>query len=342
MSIRVLVVDDSPTMRALLCETLRAAGDIDVVGTAADAREARAMIKELSPDVITLDIEMPGMSGLDFLEKLMLLRPMPVVIVSGLTGNGSAMTARALAMGAVECYAKPDGMAGNLLTCDHGRLAAMIRNAAQANIGARNWSTRQAEPQQAFNAGNARAIAIGASTGGVEALDVVLSQFPGDCPPTLVVQHINGAFAEAVARRLDTRCEPAVVLAEPDLPLRKGHIYIAPGTERHLEIRGTGQTLSIRARHGPLVTGHRPSVDVLFHSMATQLGSSAIGILLTGMGQDGAKGLLAMARAGAATIAQDKATSVVYGMPGAAVAMGAAQVVAPIDQIAQHAFAGGR
>lgn len=338
MSIRVLVIDDSRTMRAMLCAVLSTDGDIEIVGCAADAREARAMIKELNPDVITLDIEMPGMSGIEFLEKLMTLRPMPVVIVSGLAGDGSAMTVRALAMGAVECYAKPNGANGNLLSSDQGKLAAMVRNAAQASVTARPATPAAPQRTERLTAKGVRLIAIGASTGGVEALGILLGQFPADCPPTLVVQHINGAFAEAVARQLDAHCQPVVTLAEPDLPLRQGHVYIAPGTERHLEVRDSSLGLYSRARHGPLVSGHRPSVDMLFHSVAEQVGAHAVGILLTGMGRDGAEGLLAMAQAGATTIAQDQATSVVFGMPGAAVALGAAQRVAPINRIAHYAL----
>jgi two-component system chemotaxis response regulator CheB len=341
MTIRVLIVDDSPTMRALLVEALRPATDIQVVGTAVDAREARSMIKALNPDVVTLDIEMPGMSGLEFLEKLMTLRPTPVVIVSGLAESGSAMTVRALEIGAVECYAKPSGAAGNILVSDQGRLAEMIRNAAQAKVQAHDRARPAPAPRQTLGSAQTRLIAIGASTGGVEALHVLLSQFPADCPPTMVVQHINGAFAEAVARRLDSVCAPKVMIAEPDLPVRAGHVYIAPGTERHLEVRGSASTaMYVRARPGPKVSGHRPSVDVLFHSVADNLGADAIGIQLTGMGNDGAHGLLAMAESGAMTIAQDEATSVVFGMPGAAIALGAASVVAPIHRIAQVAFGG--
>lgn len=341
MTIRVLIVDDSPTMRALLVEALRPASDITVVGTAADAREARTKIKELNPDVVTLDIEMPGMSGLEFLEKLMTLRPMPVVIVSGHAGSGMAMTAQALEIGAVECYGKPSGLAGHILTSDQGRLAEMIRNASQAKVHARAHPPAAAVCNQRQGTSRTELIAVGASTGGVEALHVLLSQFPADCPPTLIVQHINGDFAEAVARRLDALYQPKVTLAEPDLPIRAGHVYFAPGNERHLEVRGGPSGLYIRARSGPLVTGHRPSVDMLFHSVAQQIGENATGILLTGMGCDGAEGLLAMARAGATTIAQDESTSVVFGMPGAAIALGAAKLVAPIQRIAHHAFAGG-
>ncbi|WP_033926167.1 protein-glutamate methylesterase/protein-glutamine glutaminase [Sphingomonas sp. 35-24ZXX] len=341
MTIRVLIVDDSPTMRALLAEALRPEADIQVVGTAVDAREARTKIKELNPDVVTLDIEMPGMSGLEFLEKLMTLRPTPVVIVSGLAESGSAMTVRALEIGAVECYAKPSGAAGNLLASDQGRLAEMIRNAAQAKVQAHERTRSAPAPRQTMGSARTRLIAIGASTGGVEALHVLLSQFPADCPPTMIVQHINGAFAEAVARRLDTVCAPKVMIAEPDLPVKAGHVYIAPGTERHLEVRGNASNgIYVRARPGPKVSGHRPSVDMLFHSVAENLGRDAIGIQLTGMGSDGAQGLLAMAEAGAMTIAQDESTSVVFGMPGAAIALGAASMVAPIHRIAQHAFAG--
>ncbi|WP_017670596.1 chemotaxis response regulator protein-glutamate methylesterase [Blastomonas sp. AAP53] len=341
MSIRVLIVDDSPTMRALLTEALRPEPGIEVVGTAVDAREARTKIKELNPDVVTLDIEMPGMSGLEFLEKLMTLRPTPVVIVSGLAESGSAMTARALEIGAVECYAKPSGAAGNLLVSDQGRLAEMIRNAAQAKVQAHDNARAAPAPRQKMGSARTRLIAIGASTGGVEALHVLLSQFPADCPPTMVVQHINGAFAEAVARRLDTVCAPKVMIAEPDLPVKAGHIYIAPGTERHMEVRGNASNgIYVRARPGPKVSGHRPSVDMLFHSVAENLGPDALGIQLTGMGSDGAQGLLAMAETGAMTIAQDESTSVVFGMPGAAIALGAARMVAPIHRIAQHAFAG--
>ena len=217
----------------------------------------------------------------------------------------------------------------------------MIRNAAQAKVQAHDRARPAPAPRQTLGSAQTRLIAIGASTGGVEALHVLLSQFPADCPPTMVVQHINGAFAEAVARRLDSVCAPKVMIAEPDLPVRAGHVYIAPGTERHLEVRGSSNSgMYVRARPGPKVSGHRPSVDVLFHSVAENLGADAIGIQLTGMGNDGAHGLLAMAESGAMTIAQDEATSVVFGMPGAAIALGAASVVAPIHRIAQVAFGG--
>lgn len=339
--IRVLIVDDSPTMRALIAELLRRESDIEVIGSAADAMEARTLIRERDPDVVTLDIEMPGMSGLDFLDKLMRLKPTPVIVVSGHTRAGADVTARALEIGAVECYAKPDGRAGEFLRGDDGRLAALIRIAAEARVRERPVAVApvMAPVKTPMSRGERpRLIAIGASTGGVEALQILLQGFPADCPPTLVVQHINGQFAEAVARRLDQSSAPTVTIAEPDLPLKQGHVYLAPGTERHLQVRG-GSGLFARMRPGDKVSGHRPSVDMLFHSVAEALGSEAIGILLTGMGQDGAHGLLAMARAGAATIVQDEATSTVFGMPKAAIGLGAAKLVAPIQRIADHAFA---
>jgi two-component system chemotaxis response regulator CheB len=343
MTIRVLIVDDSPTMRALLSELLRREADITVIGTASDAAEARTIIREQSPDVVTLDIEMPGMNGLDFLDKVMRLKPTPVVIVSGLTREGADTTVRALEIGAVDCYAKPDGKIGSLLTTDDGRLAALIRNAAKARMRDRPTGPVAPMPSYAGSAqiGHRRAalIAIGASTGGVEALQQLLQSFPADCPPTVIVQHINGHFAEAVARRLDQQCAPKVTIAEPDLPLKAGHVYLAPGNERHLQIRGSAANPCAKMRADDKVSGHRPSVDVLFRTVAESIGAQAVGILLTGMGSDGALGLLAMARAGATTIAQDEATCTVFGMPKAAIALGAAGLVAPIHRIADHALA---
>ncbi|MFA6122192.1 chemotaxis response regulator protein-glutamate methylesterase [Sphingomonas sp.] len=348
MTIRVLIVDDSPTMRALLSELLRREADINVIATAADAAEARTIIREQNPDVVTLDIEMPGMNGLEFLDKVMRLRPTPVIIVSGLTRAGADATVRALQIGAVDCYAKPDGKIGSLLTSDDGRLATLIRNAASARLRDRSArpiappnSPTPAPPVPTRTAHQRPAlIAIGASTGGVEALHEVLQNFPADCPPTVIVQHINGHFAEAVARRLDQRCAPTITTAEPDQPLKPGHVYLAPGNDRHLQIRGSATSPWARMRADDKVSGHRPSVDVLFRTVAETVGNKAIGILLTGMGSDGAQGLLTMARAGATTIAQDEATCTVFGMPKAAIALGAAGLVAPLHRIADHALAG--
>lgn len=334
MTIRVVIVDDSPTMRAILMNRLGKEADIEVVAAAANAAEGRQMIRELDPDVVTLDIEMPGMNGLDFLAKIMELRPTPVIIVSGSTREGNDMTARALALGAVDCYAKSSG--GGLE--DGGQLAQMIREASRVSFATRAPAThRVAAEARGSLLERPALIAIGSSTGGVEALQTVLGGFPADCPPTMIVQHINARFAPAVARTLDQACPPRVMLAEPDMPLKPGHVYLAPGDDRHLSVGGSS-TLRSRLRSGPPVSGHQPSVDVLFSSVAETVGPHAVGILLTGMGADGAQGLLAMARKGAHTIAQDEATCTVFGMPRAAINLGAAGIVAPLGAIARHLF----
>lgn len=331
MTIRVLVIDDSATMRAILTGRLSNEPDIAVVGMAANAAEGRELIKRLDPDVVTLDIEMPGMNGLDFLEKLMRLRPTPVIVVSGATEAGNDITARALTLGAVECYAKCDRYGGLPLN-DNGRLADLVREAAQVHFSSRPAAAPRTRSKQAIDLARTRLIAIGASTGGVEALQVILREFGPDCPPTLVVQHVDARFAPAIARTLDHASGARVQLAEPDLPLRRGHVYLAPG-DRHMSVGGSRQ-LHTKLRKGELVSGHLPSVDVLFHSAAKAVGADAVGVLLTGMGSDGAEGLLAMARTGAPTIAQDESSCTVFGMPRAAIALGAAGVVLPLRQIA--------
>lgn len=335
--IRVLIIDDSATMRAILMSRLSAEPDISVIGTAANAAEGRELIKRFNPDVVTLDIEMPGMNGLDFLEKIMTLRPTPVIVVSGSTQEGNEVTARALALGAVDCYAKSD-RTGVLQLDDNGRLANLVREAAQVRFNNR-WPVSAnvvaATQRTAMKPQETRLIAIGSSTGGVEALQVLLKDFPATCPPTVIVQHVNPRFAPAIARTLDLASPAKVLIAEPDMPLRDGHIYLAPGGDRHLTLGGTTSYYA-RLRTGDPISGHLPSVDALFHSVAETVGRRAVGVLLTGMGSDGAKGLLAMADAGAQTIAQDEATCTVFGMPRAAISLGAAAIVAPIDRIAQH------
>lgn len=335
MTIRIVIVDDSPTMRAILTNRLSKESDIEVVAAAANAAEGRQMIRELDPDVVTLDIEMPGMNGLDFLAKIMELRPTPVIIVSGSTQQGNEMSARALALGAVDCYAKSGGGTG---LDDAGRLAQMIREAAKVQFAARAPTTRRVAQEARVSLIERPAlIAIGSSTGGVEALQTVLGSFPADCPPTMIVQHINARFAPAVARTLDQSCQPRIVIAEPEMPLKPGHVYLAPGDERHLSVGGSSR-FYCRLRSGDPVSGHQPSVDVLFLSVAEVVGARAVGILLTGMGADGAQGLLAMARKGAHTIAQDEATCTVFGMPRAAISLGAAKVISPLGSIARQLF----
>ena len=336
MTIRVLIVDDSATMRALLQARLSRERDIEVVGSACNAAEARQLMKLVNPDVVTLDIEMPGMDGMSFLEKIMELRPTPVIVVSGSTQSGTAATARALQIGAVSCYAKTD-RSGGLPENDNGTLAQLIREAAQVRFGP-DWPiSPKLEAEVVRSArGQTSLIAIGSSTGGVEALRMVLSEFGPDCPPTLVVQHVNARFAAAIAESLDQVTPAKVVLAESDMRLQRGHIYLAPGGDRHLLLGRAGEGYRTALRPGALVSGHRPSVDALFHSVAQLRVPHAVGALLTGMGCDGAEGLLAMSRTGAHTIAQDEASCVVFGMPRAAIELGAAKIISPLHNIAQH------
>ena len=340
MTIRVLIVDDSPTMRAILASCLLAETDIEVVAAAGNAAEARELMKQHNPDVVTLDIEMPGMNGLDFLEKIMTLRPTPVIIVSGSTQQGAEITARALTLGAIDCYAKAD-LDAALKSSGRTKLGDLIRQAAQVRFNRKGPSSpapMAARANTAIKAHRPDLIAIGSSTGGVEALQTLLAGFPADCPPTVIVQHVNPRFAPAIAKTLDLSSPATVVLAEPDMPLKPGHAYLAPGDDRHLTVGGTAGKYYARLRPGNPVSGHLPSVDMLFGSVAQVVGQRAVGALLTGMGSDGARGLLAMAQAGAPTIAQDEATCTVFGMPRAAISLGAASIVAPIGQIAQYAL----
>lgn len=337
MTVRVLVVDDSPTMRALLSRQLGSDPEIEVVGAASCAAEARVMIREHNPDVVTLDIEMPGMNGLQFLEKIMRLRPMPVIIVSGITKSGCETTICALELGALDCYPKPRGATH---TSNSSSLANIVKNAANASCRQPSLAVsanRIFHPIASIRSYATRLIAIGASTGGVEALHHLLPAFPEDCPPTLIVQHIGAGFTAALADRLDQQCKAKVQLAAPGLTLQSGHIYIAPSNNRHMVLKG-GNSLHVRSIIGDPSDGHCPSVDALFNSVAKTLGSAAVGILLTGMGSDGARGLLAMRRAGAQTIAQDQASSVIYGMPRAAAELNAAELIMPLTHIAPHAL----
>lgn len=341
MSVRVLVVDDSAVMRALITAKLSAETDIEVIAAARDATEARQLIKELDPDVVTLDIEMPGMDGLSFLEKIMALRPTPVIIVSGSTRAGARATAQAMRLGAVNCYAKATPTR-SINDDDGGELARLVREAASIKLAPRNPSSLAPTPGARIrpkSGARPELVAIGSSTGGVEALHMLLSGFPADCPPTVIVQHVNACFAPAIVQSLDRTAAPRVVLAESDVLLEPGTVHLAPGGEKHLAVARAGASgFRTVLRAGDLVSGHRPSVDRLFASCAGTLGAKALGILLTGMGEDGAKGLLAMAQAGGRTIAQDEATSVVFGMPRAAIALGAAQEVLPLGEIACRVF----
>lgn len=336
MKVRVLVVDDSPSMRRLISAVLTMDDGIEVVGSAGDPHEARAAIKALNPDVVTLDVEMPNMNGLEFLEKIMRLRPMPVVMVSTLTHAGTETALAALELGAVDVVGKPDGARSGPEGFDG--LAAKVKAAATARlrVGAAPATPAREQapptPIPAYTPDPDHILAIGASTGGVEALIQVVSGLPKTCPPTVVVQHMPPRFTASFAARLDRASEATVTEAMDGDPLLPGRVYIAPGGDMHLEV-APGATPRCRLVAADPVSGHRPSVDVLFHSVA-RLRRPATGVILTGMGRDGAEGLLAMRRAGARTIGQDEASCVIYGMPKAAFEIGAVERQAPLSRMA--------
>lgn len=332
--VRVLVVDDSATMRRLLSDILSADPEIEVVGGAPEPAVARTMIKELNPDVITLDVEMPHMNGLEFLEKIMRLRPMPVVMVSTLTQRGAEVTLEALELGAVDYFAKPKENAAALLVSSATDLAEKVKTAARANVRARTTVRNFAHRENVHSdfKPSSRIVAIGSSTGGVEALIEVLSNFPENCPPTLITQHMPAGFTRSFADRLNRLCRPIVTEAAEGAVLEKGHVYLAPGGETHLKLHRNGK-MRCHLSPGAQVNGHRPSVDVLFNSIVASGISDAVGVILTGMGRDGAMGLKAMRNAGTHTIGQDADSCVVYGMPRAAFEAGAVVQQLPLEKI---------
>jgi two-component system chemotaxis response regulator CheB len=327
--VRVLVVDDSATMRGMIAATLSSDPGITVVGEASNPLEARDAIKALNPDVVTLDVEMPKMDGLEFLEKIMRLRPMPVIMVSTLTSKGADVTIKALEIGALDCVVKPSP--GNRHS--FAELPAKVKMAAITRPRPRADAVVAAarDPQPGYKP-DGHVVAIGASTGGVEALIAILTQFPRNCPPTVVTLHMPSPFTATFAQRLDRLCAPKVAEATDGAPLVPGHVYLAPGGTAHLEVTGSSM-LRCQLRMGELVGGHRPSVDVLFNSVARTCRASAMGVILTGMGRDGASGLLAMRQAGAQTIGQNESTCVVYGMPRVAFEMGAVEKQVPLNKI---------
>ena len=332
--IKVLCVDDSALIRDLLTDIINQQPDMEVVAVAPDPLVARDLIKRHNPDVLTLDVEMPRMDGLDFLERLMRLRPMPVLMVSSLTQSGSEVTLRALELGALDFVAKPS------LGIRHGmmeyatEIAEKLRAAARSRPRqARRPNTPGPQPLKAPMVSSEKLIIIGASTGGTEAIRQVLEPLPANSPAILITQHMPGGFTRSFAERLDRLCQISVKEAADGERILPGHAYIAPG-DAHLKLARSGANYVARLDDGPPVNRHRPSVDVLFHSAAGQAGRNAIGVLLTGMGKDGAAGLLEMRQAGAATLAQDEASCVVYGMPREAVALGAAGEVLPLEEIA--------
>ncbi|MGD8784717.1 MAG: chemotaxis response regulator protein-glutamate methylesterase [Thioalkalispiraceae bacterium] len=347
--IKVLVIDDSALIRQVLTELLNSDPEIEVVGTAQDPIIARDKIKQLNPDVLTLDVEMPKMDGITFLRNLMRLRPMPVVMVSTLTQQGADVTFEALELGAIDFVTKPSLDIKEQLQGYVEEITEKVRIASRAKVTAitdraRNKDKdvkrtadvvleKRAAPAATKLKTTEKIIAIGASTGGTEAIREVLEYMPADAPSIVITQHIPPKFSTSFAQRMDSISAMTVYEAEDGQQIVPGHVYIAPG-DRHLLVERSGARYYCRLNDGPAVSRHKPSVDVLLRSVAQCVGPNAIGVMLTGMGDDGARGMLEMKEAGAATLAQDEATSVVWGMPGEAVKCGAVDTQLPLSSIA--------
>ncbi len=336
--VKVLIVDDSALIRMLLTKALSSSEQIEVVGAAEDPFVAREMIKKYNPDVITLDIEMPKMDGLTFLKNLMRLRPIPVVMVSTLTKKGATVTLKALEYGAIDFVAKPDSDIRENLLAYSGFLIEKVLAAAKANVGQSADAVRQTPKKVSLTRrglSHIEVITIGASTGGTEAIKAVVSVLPNNLPPIVMTQHIPPVFSTSFAKRLNECCEINVIEPTEKMKLLPGHAYLAPG-DQHMLISKIAGELYLTIEHTEAVNRHRPSVDVLYNSVVKACGKKTVGILLTGMGADGAKGLKLLKDQGAHTIAQDEASSVVWGMPGAAVSLGGASEVLSLNKIAKR------
>ena len=333
MTIKVLVVDDSALIRQILSEIIKSESDMMLVGAAPDAFVAKKLVLVKSPDVITLDIEMPKVDGLRFLEVLMNAKPTPVVMISTLTEKGAEATLRSLELGAIDFVAKPKIGVAQSMAEYHELIVDKIRTAARSNV-------KKAKPAKVSSvskvsySGTEKLIAIGASTGGTEAIKEVLQTFPANAPATVITQHMPAGFTSTYARRLDSVCQMQVKEAKGGERLLPGQAYLAPG-DKHMEIERSGADYRIRLSDGPRVSGHKPSVDVLFNSLCKCAGSNAIGVLLTGMGSDGANGLLELFNAGCETFCQDEASCIVFGMPKVAIEKGAAKRVLSLDDMGQ-------
>lgn len=333
----VMVVDDSALVRKVLTDLINRAPDLDVVGSAADPYQAREKIKALNPDVLTLDVEMPRMDGIDFLEKIMRLRPMPVLMISSLTEAGNDTTLRALELGAVDFITKPkvdvaDGLADYVEELHDKIRAAAASKIARRRTGSRATPVAQVAVKKRIS--SEKLIILGASTGGTVAIRSFLGGLPAQSPAVLITQHMPAGFTRSFAERLNGEIPLTVQEAEHGQRVLPGHVYIAPG-DRHMQLRKNGADYMIGLDDGPAVNRHRPSVDVLFESAAAVAGANALGVILTGMGNDGARGMRLMHDAGAATFAQDESTCVVYGMPGEAVAAGGVGEELPLNRLAE-------
>ena len=331
MTIKVLVVDDSALIRQILSEIIKSEPDMTLVGAAPDAFVAKKLVLEKSPDVITLDIEMPKVDGLRFLEVLMNARPTPVVMISTLTEKGADATLRSLELGAIDFVAKPKIGVAQGMAEYHELIVDKIRTAARSKVKKAS-PAKTASVNKVSYSGTEKLIAIGASTGGTEAIKEVLRTFPANAPATVITQHMPAGFTSTYARRLDSVCQMQVKEAKGGERLLPGQAYLAPG-DKHMEIERSGADYRIRLTDGPRASGHKPSVDVLFNSLCKSAGNNAIGVLLTGMGSDGAIGLQKLFNAGCETFCQDEASCIVFGMPKVAIEKGAAKQVLSLDDM---------
>lgn len=343
--IKLLIVDDSALIRQMLTQIFSQTDDIEVVGTASDPLIARDKIKALNPDVLTLDVEMPRMDGLTFLRNLMRLRPMPVVMISTLTAQGAEVTLEALELGAVDFVAKPKADVASALEAYADEIIEKVRMASKAKVKALELPSPKAAPAVGAQAVTKKhfkttdkIIAVGSSTGGTEALKHVVKMLPADSPAMVVTQHLPVAFSESFAKHVGEAGAMQACVAKDGQLILPGNIYIAPG-DQHLRVARDGARYICCLDDGPPVNRHKPSVEVLFHSIAENVGKNAIGVMLTGMGGDGASAMVRMREAGAINIVQDESTSVVWGMPGEAYKQGAAHHVLPLDKIAARIMA---
>lgn len=345
--VRVLIIDYSLLIRKILTEIFNSSPDIEVVGAAADPLIAREMIKQLNPDVLTLDIEMPRMDGITFLRNLMRLRPTPVVMISTLTEKGAEVTLEALALGAVDFIAKPKVAVVSTLNSYADDIISKVKMAARANV--RNDTNRtlrtrevdktpgdvnlKTEPVKKRAAAGNKIIALGASTGGTEAIKAVVKGLPAGTPAVVITQHLPAAFSESFVRHIDLVTEMTACIPKHGQTVAAGHIYLAPG-DRHMKVIREGSGFVIQLHNGEPVNRHKPAVDVMFRSVARNAGANAVAVLLTGMGADGAIGMKEMHDAGAKTVIQDEQSSVVWGMPGAAFKLGCTDYVLPLEDVA--------
>jgi two-component system chemotaxis response regulator CheB len=339
--IKVLIVDDSALIRAILTEIINQTDDLEVVGVARDPIVAREKIRELKPDVITLDIEMPNMDGLEFLEKLMRLHPLPVLMVSTLTQKGSDSALRALELGAIDFIAKPKVDVKNQLEAYAEEITNKIRMIAKAKVKPKQPAQEPSKKAKVLKistnklVANQKILVIGASTGGTEAIKEILIDMPADCPPILIVQHMPAGFTKSYAARLDSLCQINVSEAKHGERILPGHAYLAPGDYR-LSIGRVSNYYICNVTQNPPVNRHRPAVDVLFDSVAALAKGNAVGVILTGMGKDGAAGMKRMSEKGCKNLAQDEASCVVFGMPKEAIAQGGVDEIVPLNKMSQQ------